>query len=323
MMLKPIRVLEKLFLALFICIYCFVNPLVNAQSNSTNRSIAYEKSSSRDADLAKIPVLKQHVTDLTNTLNPSQITELEKKLNEFEQRKGSQIAVLIISSTQPEAIEQYSLRVVEKWQLGRKKIDDGILLLVAKDDRRMRIEVGYGLEGAVNDVTAKRIIAEKITPFFKEGQFYEGINAGVDQLIKVIDGEALPPPPVRKQASGVQDDSDIEGVLLIAFMMSLFIGNILKSILGKTLGGLTTAGVVGFLAFLITGIIGIAIIAGLIGFVASLLGGLGGRGGPIIFPGGGGFGGGSFGGRGGGFGGGGFGGGGGGSFGGGGSSGGW
>ena len=314
------KVLERTFLALFVFFVFLISTSVIAQTSQGNREIVFEKPSARDVDLVKIPVLQHPVTDLTDTLGTNQISILERKLSEFEQRKGSQIAVLIVPSTQPEAIEQYSLRVVEKWKLGRKKVDDGILLLVAKEDRRLRIEVGYGLEGAVNDVTARRIIAEKITPFFKQGQFYEGIEAGVDQLIKVIDGEQLPPPPQNKQqTNNPQNDSDIEGVLLLAFMGSLFIGNILKSILGKSLGGITTAGIVGFLAFMITGVIGIAIIAGLIGFVASLLGGLGGRGGPIIYPGGDGFGrrSGGFGGGGGGFGGGG------GSFGGGGSSGGW
>ncbi len=319
-MFRSLRVLGRQFLAVFFMLFITQGfGSIHAQnlSNSpNNRGVAYEKSSARDADLVKIPVLQSQVTDLTGTLTPSQITGLEQKLADFETQKGSQIAILIVSTTQPEAIEQYSLRVVEKWQLGRKKVDDGILLLVAKDDRRLRFEVGYGLEGAVNDVTAKRIISEIITPYFRQGQFYEGINAGIDRLMKVVSGEDLPPPVIKSsEVSIANDSSGVEGALLIAFMGSLFLGGILQKILGKTFGGLTTAGVVGFLAFILTGIIGIAIIAGLIGFVASMMGGFGGRGGPIIFPGGGG----SFGGRGGG---GGFGGGGGG-FGGGGASGGW
>jgi uncharacterized protein len=327
-MLKLMQVLEHRFLALFIFLVGTLGPLqVIGQNVSTNqpmRGAAFEKSSARDADLAKIPVLKSQVTDLTGTLTASQINALEQKLTAFEARKGSQIAILLVSSTQPEAIEQYTLRVVEKWQLGRRKIDDGILLLVAKDDRRLRFEVGYGLEGAVNDLTAKRIITEVITPYFKQAQFYEGINAGIDRLMKVVDGEDLPPPVVKSQAADYSQEGGMEGVLLIAFMGSIFLGGILKSILGKTLGGITTAGLIGFLAFVLTGVIGIAIIAGLIGLVASMMGGLAGRGGPIIFPSGGGFGS-----RGGGFGSGGFGGGGGGfgggggGFGGGGASGGW
>lgn len=139
--------------------------------------------------------LKQRVTDLTATLNAAQIQTLEAKLADFESKKGSQIGVLIVPSTQPETIEQYSIRVVEKWKLGRKGVDDGVLLLVAKNDRKLRIEVGRGLEGALNDATAKRIIAEVITPAFKQGDFAGGINAGTDSIIKVVNGEVLSPVP--------------------------------------------------------------------------------------------------------------------------------
>ena len=141
-----------------------------------------------------IPPLKQRVTDLTSTLDASQLQTLETKLAAFEKAKGSQIAVLVLPTTQPEVIEQFAIRVVEVWKLGRKGVDDGVLLLVAKDDRKLRIEVGYGLEGALNDATAKRIVAEVISPAFKQGDFYGGIDAGVTSIIKVIEGEPLPPP---------------------------------------------------------------------------------------------------------------------------------
>ena len=136
----------------------------------------------------------QRVTDLTSTLDAGQIQALEAKLAAFESRKGSQIAVLLVPSTQPETIEQYGIRVVDSWKLGRKGVDDGVLLLIAKDDRKLRIEVGYGLEGALNDATAKRIVSEIIGPDFKRGEFYAGIDAGVDAIIKVVEGEPLPPP---------------------------------------------------------------------------------------------------------------------------------
>lgn len=322
-MRRSLQGFKRQFLALIVLAIITVLPDGNGFAQSVpapSRAVTFEKSSARDADLVKIPVLKTPVTDLTGTLTSPQIIALEEKLRRFETRKGSQIAILIVASTQAEGVEEYALRVVEKWQLGRKKIDDGVLLLIAKEDRRLRIEVGYGLEGAVNDVTAKRIITEVITPFFKQGLFYEGIDAGVNRLIQVVDGEALPPPVKKTQKPEYALGGEgLESVLLIAFMGSLFIGGILKSIFGKMLGGLATSGIVGGLAFLLTGIIGIAIVAGVIGLVAAMLGGLGGRGGPMIFPGGG------FGGRGGGFGGGGGGGfgGGGGGFGGGGASGGW
>ena len=145
------------------------------------------------------------MTDLTETLTPDQTAKLEQKLAAFEARKGSQIAVLIVPTTQPEAIEQYSIRVAEQWKLGRKGVDDGALLLVAKDDRALRIEVGYGLEGALPDAIAKRIIEDIIVPRFKTGDFYGGIDAGVDAMIKVVDGEPLPPPqPVAAVRASVK-----------------------------------------------------------------------------------------------------------------------
>src|SRR5512147_166739 len=144
-----------------------------------------------------VPPLKARITDLTGTLTQSQRDTLERELQAFESRKGSQIAVLIVPTTRPEAIEQYSLRVAETWKLGRKGVDDGVLLLVAKDDRKLRIEVGYGLEGALNDATAKRIVSEVISPDFKRGEFYAGIDAGVTAISKVIEGEPLPPPAPR------------------------------------------------------------------------------------------------------------------------------
>src|SRR5262252_7548238 len=141
-----------------------------------------------------VPPLKARVTDLTGTLSASQVQNLDARLRDFESSKGSQIAVLLLPSTQPETIEQYSIRVAEAWKIGRAKIDDGVIVVVAKDDRRLRIEVGRGLEGAITDGLAKRIINEVITPRFKAGDFYGGIAAGCDALIKLIEGEALPAP---------------------------------------------------------------------------------------------------------------------------------
>ena len=141
-----------------------------------------------------IPKLEARVTDLTGTLTAEQQTALEQKLAAFEARKGSQIAVLIVPTTQPEDIEGYSIKVFTQAGIGRKKVDDGAMLLVAKNDRAMRIEVGRGLEGALTDATSKRIVAETITPLFKQGDYSGGINAGIDQMIRVADGEPLPPP---------------------------------------------------------------------------------------------------------------------------------
>ncbi len=266
------------------------------------------------ADVA-VPPLKTRVTDLTGTLSSQQQATLEQTLAEFEKRKGSQIAVLILPTTQPDSVEQYAVRVEEAWKLGRKGIDDSALLVIAKDDRKLRIEVGYGLEGVLNDATAKRIIADDITPRFKQGDFYGGISAGVERMIKVIDGEPLPPPKAAS-AQHAERGFDFNTLLVIGFILVFVVGGVLRAIFGRFLGAGIVGGIAGFLAWTLGGALFIGIIASVIAFIFSLMGG-GSRGGW----GGGGFGGGGFS-SGGGFGGGGFSGGGGGS-GGGGSSGSW
>src|SRR3981081_3123921 len=153
------------------------------------------------ADVA-VPPLTGRVVDQTGTLASGDIAALQQTLQNFEARKGSQVAVLIVPTTAPETIEQYSIRVAEAWKIGRRKIDDGAILVVAKNDRKLRIEVGYGLEGALTDATSKRIIDEIITPRFRNGDFSGGISAGVDRMIRVIDGEKLPAPPERSQQQG-------------------------------------------------------------------------------------------------------------------------
>lgn len=267
-------------------------------------------------DQVAIPALSSRVTDLTGTLNAEQRANLEQRLAAFEQQKGSQLTVLLVPTTKPEAIEQYSLRVAEQWKLGRKKVDDGALLVIAKEDRAMRIEVGYGLEGALNDATAKRIISEVIAPHFKAGDFYGGVSAGVDRMISVIQGEALPEP---KRVQSNNSASDSGQFLPIAFIIALVVGGMLRSMLGRFPGALVTGGVLGAIGWVFAGGLFITVIAALIGFMMTLLRGGMGRGG--MFSSGmfssGGFGGGGFSSGGGGFSGGG------GSFGGGGASGNW
>jgi uncharacterized protein len=255
-----------------------------------------------------VPALTGHAIDQTATLTADQLATLEQTLTAFELRKGSQLAVLIVATTEPESVEEFTLRVAEQWKLGRKKIDDGAILLIAKNDRRLRIEVGYGLEGALNDATSKRIIDEIITPYFKQGDFSGGISAGVAQIIRVIDGEPLPEPT----QSRLGNKADIEKFLPVFLILALVVGGVLRSMFGRLPGAIITGGVISFLAWLFVGVAFIALIAGVIAFFFTLLSN-GGRGM------GGGFGGGR---SGGGFGGGGFGGGGG-SFGGGGASGRW
>ena len=228
---------------------------------------------------APIPPLTARVTDATGTLTVEQKAALEKMLQTFEQRKGAQIAVLMVPTARPEAIEQYSIRVAEQWKIGRKNVDDGAILLIAKNDRELRIEVGYGLEGALPDATANRIIEEVIVPRFKQGDFYGGITAGVDRMIRVIDGEPLPE-PAAPRAGGRGDIGDYFPVLLIA---ALVLGGLLRAVLGRFLGALATGGAVGFLAWILAGVLFAGIIAGVIAFFFTLLGGgfgsgLGGRG---------------------------------------------
>lgn len=267
-----------------------------------------------------VPVLKQRVTDLTATLDAAQIQTLDARLAAFESGKGSQIAILLLPSTQPETIEQFGIRVADSWKLGRKGVDDGVLLLIAKDDRKLRIEVGYGLEGALNDATAKRIVSEVITPYFKRGEFYPGIDAGVSAIIKVVEGEPLPPPAQSASTRSGSDAGGFEKLLGAAFVIFMMGNIILRQLLGRLPSGLIVGGLIGTIAWVTMASLAWAGAAALVAFLFSLFFGLSGRG--SHFPSG--WGGGSSGGWGSGGGsfGGGFGGGGG-SFGGGGASGGW
>jgi uncharacterized protein len=278
--------------------------------------------------LQPVPALAARVTDLTGTLTAEQQTALEQRLAAFEARKGSQLAVLIVPTTHPEEIEQYSIRVVDKWKLGRgtvggKKVDDGALLLIAKDDHRIRIEVGYGLEGVLTDAMSNRIISETIAPAFREGNFYEGIDAGVGQMMKLIEGEPLPPPEHAWQSGR----HGAGGNILPQLLFAVLIGSVLlRAVFGRTLGSVFTGLGAGALVWIAGYALVLAGVAAIGGFLLTLLMGLPRGSGWSSSPRSGGFGGG-WGGFGGGIGGGGFGGGGfsggGGGFGGGGSSGSW
>lgn len=210
-----------------------------------------------------VPKLSSRVTDLTGTLNSSQVQALETKLAAFEQKKGSQIAVLILPTTQPEDIAEYGIKVADLWRIGRKGVDDGVIFIIAKDDRKMRLEVGYALEGVIPDAIAKRIIAETVTPYFKAGDFPGGINAGVDQLIGLIEGEKLPEPPASGQVN--QSDIDVNG-WIFALFGGLFAGSMLSSMFGRVAGGLLAGLGSSFIASLFLGFGLGAIIIGIIVF---------------------------------------------------------
>jgi uncharacterized protein len=218
--------------------------------------------------LVAVPPLSGRVVDQTGTLSASDIAALTQTLKDLGTRKGSQVAVLIVPTTDGEAIEQFSLRVAEAWKIGRKKVDDGALLVIAKNDRRLRIEVGYGLEGALTDVTTKRIIDEDITPKFKTGDFAGGVSAGINRMIRLIDGEKLPEPePPHWQSPGVLNNIDPFNPFVLAFVF--IVGGALRTALGRLVGSAATGGFVGVLAWLFVGSLGAAAVIGVLVFLIS------------------------------------------------------
>ena len=202
------------------------------------------------AQIQPLPKLDGLVTDLTATLSDLQINALESDLASFEAEKGSQVVVLIVSTTDPETIEMYGIRVAEAWQIGRTGIDDGVILLIAKNDRKVRIEVGYGLEGAIPDAYAKRIIENIIIPNFRQGQFYNGIANGAGAIMSLIDGEELPEvtqaPP---SALGIKNKS----IFITLIILGVVILSILKAFIKKSKFKWAIISVFGVLAGLIFG----------------------------------------------------------------------
>ena len=272
-------------------------------------------------DVQAIPALTAHVTDLTGTLNATQKQALEGELVALEKAKGSQLGVLIVPTTEPEDIAQYGIRVADAWKLGRKGIDDGAILIVAKNDHRVRIEVGRGLEGAIPDAASARIIREYISPRFRANDFYGGIHDAIGAMTKLVDGEPLPPPLTEDRATR-GGHNGIVPALVFTWFAAMFLRSLFGRVPTAPRAGLVGIGA-GLVGWLVSGLLPIGIGLGVLGIFLGLFGGGGGGG----FANRGGFGG--FGGLGGGgFGGGGFGGGGGfsgggGGFAGGGASGGW
>jgi uncharacterized protein len=224
------------------------------------------------ADVA-VPPLTGRVVDLTGTLSSEQIAAQTQRLKDLEKRKGSQVAVLIVPTTEPETIEQYSIRVAEAWKIGRRKIDDGALLVVAKNDHKLRIEVGYGLEGALTDVTARRIIDEVIVPQFRRGDFDGGITAGISRIIGVIDGEPLPAPKPE-----VSHGPDIGFDTLASFwpfilVGALMIGSFMRALFGRLLGASAAGGVFGVIGWLVAGSLIAGFATGGLAFLFVLLAG--------------------------------------------------
>lgn len=223
-----------------------------------------------------VPPLRSPVTDLTGTLTSEQSATLEQQLRAFEAKKGSQIAVLIVPTTQPETIEQYGIRVAEAWKLGRRGVNDGALLLVAKDDRAVRIEVGYGLEGPLPDVLANRIVEQVIVPRFRSGDFFGGIREAIVRMIALVEGEPLPE-PARSQRGA--PNAEGFGSFLPVLLLLVFVGGgILRRMLGRLGGASVTAGLAAAIVWFLTSTLIIAMGAAVIAFVIALLGGGGGGG---------------------------------------------
>jgi uncharacterized protein len=227
-------------------------------------------------DLVPVPALKARVTDLTGTLTAQQAAELERSLAAFEARKGSQIAVLIVPTTQPETIEQYAIRVADQWKVGRKRVDDGLIVVVAKGDRKLRIEVGYGLEGAVPDAIASRVIREVIGPRFQANDFYGGLDAGTKALMRAVDGEPLPAP--SWQPSGDAERPEVQALFVILLVIVVFAGSILTKVLGRFVGSAATGGIAGAIVKVVVGSMIFAGVAGVLAFLLTLVLGAVGRG---------------------------------------------
>jgi uncharacterized protein len=240
------------------------------------------------ADVA-VPPLSGRVVDQTGTLSSDTIASLTQTLKDLQARKGSQIAVLIVPTTAPETIEQYSIRVADAWKVGRKKIDDGALLVVAKNDRKLRIEVGYGLEGSLTDATASRIISEIITPKFRNGDFAGGISDGVGRMISVIDGEPLPAP---EPTQSFGEPADLEDLFPILLFVAIIVGGLSRALLGRLAGSVATGGIIGLVAWFMIGSLALCALSAVIAFFLTMFAdsfasGGGGRSGGFVSGGGG------------------------------------
>ncbi len=223
-----------------------------------------------EGDFLPVPKMEKRVTDQTATLSNEDVARITERIRIFEQKKGGQIAVLVVGSTQPEAIFDFTLRVGDAWKLGRKGVDDGVLFVIAKDDHKMQILTGPGVQGVLTDAVSKRIIAEIVAPRFREGKFADGIFNAVDKMAAVIDGEALPAPPQKRKAT--QSDGGDNFIMLAVFAV-LFVAPMLRALLGRFFGATATSGITGAAAWFLTGSLFFPIVAGVIVFLVALLAG--------------------------------------------------
>lgn len=220
--------------------------------------------------VAAIPPLSSPVVDTTGTLDAAQRQQLEQQALALQASKGSQLQVLVVGSTQPETIEQYTQRVFDQWKLGRKGVDDAVILVVAKDDRRVRIQPGYGLEGAIPDAIANRVIQEYLVPKFRTGDFGAGIADATAQLARLIEGEPLPPPVSDNRVRDGGKGPDWLFALFAAFVVA----TIVRGMFGKAPKGLRslfTGSAAGGVAWLLSSLVPLAGVAGFIGLIYGLM----------------------------------------------------
>jgi len=227
-------------------------------------------------DAIPVPKLETRVTDQTGTLTAAQRDGLESRLRAFEEAKGSQVAVLLVPTIGGEAIEEFAGRVADSWALGRKGVDDGVLFVVAMQERRMRIHTGRGVQGSLTDAASKRIVSEIVAPRFRSGDFPGGIEGGVDAILKAIEGEELPAPTARRAPGQPVDTfSSYANFLMLGFFLVPVVAMVLRSMFGRLLGAGATSGLTGVAAWLVFGSLALGIGAAVIAFLFTLLSGTG------------------------------------------------
>ncbi len=237
-------------------------------------SAALAQAPATGTGLQPVPALTARVVDTIGLLDAAARQSLEDKLAALEREKGSQVAFLVVATTQPEDIAAYANRVANEWKIGRRQVGDGVLLVLARDDRRVRIEVAKTLEGAIPDLAAKRIIDEAVTPAFRQGDYAAGLHGAADRIGALVRGEALP--EVARAGGGERGAGDagfeLTDLAVFLFFAVPIAAAVLRGLFGRKLGSLLTGGGVGLVAFLATTSVVVAVVAALVGAVLALAG---------------------------------------------------
>ena len=224
------------------------------------------------AQQTPVPPLTGHVVDLTATLDGGQRAALDAKLAGFESKRGSQVVVLLVPTLGDETIEDFAGRVTDQWKLGRKGVDDGVLFVVAKNDHKLRIHTGRGVQGTLTDALSKRIVADLVAPHFRSGDFAGGIDAGADAIMKAIEGESLPLPERRAASHNPASGNDL---LYLGFILVPIAGLVLRGIFGRFFGATVTSGLTAVVVWFVIGSLGIAIVVAVLAFLFTLISGSG------------------------------------------------